>query len=287
MKTLIQFPDSHAIGDTLYFLSIDYKAELTDCPIHWLLYLPNRAVYTPDAGGQWINWPLWRFLQDAGFFRRLMAVSNIDWTDRHSDFNKALYRKLIYLTHGEHYDQIETERPITMQPTLMPEVIRLAFSRLAVTDEIYATVQFSSAHCNYDFCDPLRRYEAKRIHPETLVALCEEIGIGCLRFVGSPNDWQLAEDAILRLSIELPEMRCENHCGPSLAKYFRLLYNSGFHICTESNSVFFTAQLGIKTVIVFFNRSEPYTIPTTNLAPFVSDRVRVMMDPRPIFGGLT
>lgn len=234
--------NGRGLGDTLGMMSQDVGVRQRAEEPYWVIH----------ARGIWIHFPLFHLYHKAGIFRNLIYIDGVDGGNYANPSRLSEYLDHIEMLFGNRHDAIHV---LASKPEYMPQELRERFRFLASTGG-YMTLQPSSVHTSVP--DPKNFVGCKRISYQkvrtALARLCPRGG--AVIILGSRWDAPVNALYFQTLNRDFPEIRLTDLTGKTtVEEMFRILYNAEAHLCCESGSAFFTAQLGVPTIQVY-NREE-------------------------------
>lgn len=272
--------NGHSLGDIVGCAWYDIQAARHGVELYWNVHhgIDRGGALNHSLSDGWFHVELFRLLDRAGLFVHRVHIPAInDQTvflpDRLSAAEKYVElvygRRLKLADYGQHPDFDTLFRPPVRY---MPGEFRHRFRFLGCPSESYAFPAGPSvpswhyrANEVYATCQPtstslvddalVAQGRGKRItlgraidHLRTLPAR----GIKRLYILGGRRDMPINASFVERLRPRLPGIEVIDATGQTtIEQYFGRLYGSAWHLSGESNSAFFTAQLGIESVQVY------------------------------------
>jgi hypothetical protein len=228
--------DARNLGESLPLLSLAACGERR-ARIYWWLNTDN-GHYHPE---------MLRIYQQAGLFRYTIQIAGMTGCEPEEGDGPAGGPILQYIrrVYGVDHDRLlpAGDSPdFPLRAVYMPDELRRLFCFLEEVSEQYITCHPASVANSEKtagiglLIERLAPYVA--LHPQ-------------IRVLGLPDDRPYAEKFIAAAREAFPAVKVVDFVGKTdLHGFMRTLYGSHFHICADTCSAFFTAQLGIESELL-------------------------------------
>lgn len=258
-----QIVNDHSVGDSIGLLSYDLVAQMNDIDLYWLIHMDEAGqLPPPNLNNGWFHFELFRLYHEAGFYQKPILVPSINMHNHHD--GEANIRMLSYVerVYGRSYDRL--------RPSALPELTEVASGPIYMPMEMkrrfkfldgklahlkpYLVVQAASTYTtNGRFIGNQMSNLNRASYPKIMEAVERYLpNIKNIVFVGNGiGDDMVAETFGIKMGGQL-NVGIVNLAGrTTIREYFGILYNCSGLVCGQTNSAFFTSQLGIPSVQIF------------------------------------